>query len=149
MSIFGVEVNPDHICIIPSGTSKVDALDQLIDALSQSDAIIDREAFRRAVHEREAVMSTGIGGGIAIPHVRIPAVKRPIIGVGIAPQGLEFKTLDKKPVFILVLFATPEGADKEYLGLLAKVMMALKNTDYYEKLVACRSAEDAYAVLTT
>ncbi|MCC6144004.1 MAG: PTS sugar transporter subunit IIA [Candidatus Hydrogenedentes bacterium] len=149
MSVFGVEVNPDHICIIPRGTSKADALDQLIDALGHSDAIIDTEAFRRAVHEREAVMSTGIGGGIAIPHVRIPQVKRPIIGVGIAPHGLEFKTLDKKPVFILVLFATPEGADKEYLGLLAKVMMALKNTDYYEKLVACKTPEAAHAVLTS
>jgi len=147
MSVFGITIEQPQIVLIKGGTSKHDALDQLIDAVAQNPAIADKQAFRHAVHERESVMSTGIGGGIAIPHVRIPEVRTPTVGVGIAPKGLDFGTLDNRPVYILVLFATPAGADKEYLGLLAQVMMALRNRTLYDRLVTCRNAAEAYTVL--
>lgn len=147
MSLFGVHIPPSNILVIPSGLSKHDALDALIGAVARSDAIADREAFQRAVHERESVMSTGIGGGVAIPHVRIPEVRYATIAIGVAPDGIEYGTLDNSPVYILVLFAMPEGADKEYLRLLAQVMAALKNTEVYNRLVACRTPEEVHAVL--
>ena len=92
-------------------------------------------------------MSTGIGGGIAIPHVRIPEVRYASVGVGISREGIDYGSLDNKPVHIMVLFATPQGADKEYLSLLAQVMAALKNRKLYNRLVACETAEDVYRVL--
>ena len=147
MSKFGIHIEKNHIVIIRGGTSKHDALNTLIDAVTQHPAITDNEAFRRAVHDREAIMSTGIGGGIAIPHVRIREVETPLLGVGIVPKGLEYGTLDNKPVNIMVLFATPEGSDKEYLGLLAQVMLALRDRKFFDDLVACRSASDAYQLL--
>lgn len=149
MSIFGVDIPKTSICILPDGLTKDDALDALIDAVSVTDAISDRERFRQAIHEREAVMSTGIGGGIAIPHVRIPEVRYATLGVAVAPAGLEFGALDNNPVHIMVLFATPEGADKVYLGLLAKVMAALKDRDTYDRLVACATADDVESVLNS
>lgn len=149
MSIFGVDIPKSSICILPDGVTKDDALDTLIDAMSVSDAISGRERFRQAIHEREAVMSTGIGGGIAIPHVRIPEVRYTTLGVAVAPGGLEFDALDNNPVHIMVLFATPEGANKEYLGLLAKVMTALKVRETYDRLVACTSPEDVESVLNS
>lgn len=145
---FGVDIAREQICVVPGSPSKSDALDQLVDAVAVSDAIRDKEAFRRAVHDREAVDSTGIGNGIAIPHVRIAAVTHPVIGVGIVPGGVEFKSIDKKPVYVMVLFATPVEAGKEYLGMLAKVMMALKNEPFYERLVNCRTPDEAYEILT-
>jgi mannitol/fructose-specific phosphotransferase system IIA component (Ntr-type) len=147
MSAFGIDIEPRNIAIIPPGTSKLDALNILIDTMSGGDAVQDAEAFRRAVHEREAVMSTGIGGGVAIPHVRIPEIRYASMGVAVAPEGIDYGTLDNKPVHIMVLFATPEGADKEYLRLLAQVMAALKNRPFYERLVACRSTGEVYEVL--
>ncbi|HNR30847.1 MAG TPA: PTS sugar transporter subunit IIA [Candidatus Hydrogenedentes bacterium] len=147
MSLFGVHIPPSNIRVIPPGQSKHDALDLLISAVARSGAVADHEVFQRAVHEREAVMSTGIGGGVAIPHVRIPEVRYATIGVGVAPDGIEYGTLDNNPVHILVLFAMPEGADKEYLRLLAQVMAALKNQEVYDRLVACRTAKEVHAVL--
>lgn len=147
MSAFGIDIEPRHIAIIPPGTSKLDALNILIDIMADGDAVQDTEAFRRAVHEREAVMSTGIGGGVAIPHVRIPQVRYASMGIAIAPEGIDYGTLDNKPVHIMILFATPEGADKEYLRLLAQVMATLKNRPFYEALVACRSNEEVYQIL--
>ena len=147
MSIFGVDVPRSSICILPDGLSKEEVLDLLIDAVSKCDAISDRERFRQAVHEREAVVSTGIGGGIAIPHVRIPEVRYATLGVGIVPGGLDFGALDNNPVYILVLFATPQSANKEYLGLLAKVMGALKDKDTFDRLVACTTPQEVEMIL--
>ncbi|MBP8130536.1 MAG: PTS sugar transporter subunit IIA [Candidatus Hydrogenedentes bacterium] len=147
MSLFGVQIPVSSIHVIPAGTSKADALDILVGAVARTGATTDRDALQQAVHEREAVMSTGIGGGVAIPHVRIPQVRCASIAVGVAPDGIEYGTLDNSPVHILVLFAMPEGADKEYLRLLAQVMAALKNTAVYERLVACRTPEEVHAVL--
>lgn len=149
MSIFGVDIPKSSICVLPDGLTKGDALDVLIDAISGSGAISGREQFRQAIHEREAVMSTGIGGGIAIPHVRIPEVRYATLGIAVAPGGLEFDALDNNPVHIMVLFATPEGANKEYLGLLAKVMSALKDRDTYDRLLACTSPEEVETVLNS
>jgi mannitol/fructose-specific phosphotransferase system IIA component (Ntr-type) len=147
MSAFGIDINPDLICVIKGQPSKYDALEKLISVVAESPAITDREAFRRAVVDRESVMSTGIGGGIAIPHVRIPEVKFAVVGVAVAPEGLDFASLDNSPVHILVLFATPAGADKEYLSLLARVMLALKNQDLFDRLRGCHTPEEVFEVL--
>ena len=147
MSIFGVDVDLTQICLIKGTPSKHDALDQLIDALCQNPVVTDCDAFRKAVYAREAIMSTGIGDGIAIPHVRIPEIQTPTLGVGVAPEGIEFGTLDNQPVYVMVLFATPAEADREYLGLLAKVMLALRNRSLFDKMVACQTREEILQTL--
>ncbi len=148
MSRFGIEIPETQVCVLEGDVSKHDALDTLIQAVGRNDAITDCGAFKKAIYEREAIMSTGIGDGIAIPHVRIPEVTRATLGVAVAPEGLDFDTLDNKLVYIMVLFATPEGSDKEYLGLLAQVMLALRGKELFEALVACRTAGEVHALLS-
>jgi mannitol/fructose-specific phosphotransferase system IIA component (Ntr-type) len=92
-------------------------------------------------------MSTGVGSGIAIPHVCIGEVQRPVLGVGISPSGIDFAALDGEPVYIIVLFAMPAGSQKEYLSLLAQVMRALKDSAFREQLIACQTREEAASVL--
>lgn len=133
--------------MIPEDATKHEALDTLIDAVGRSPAVLDVEAFRKAVYERESIMSTGIGEGIAIPHVRIPAVSEATLGVGVAPAGIDFETLDNKPVQVLVLFATPANSDKVYLRLLAQVMLSLRNRELFDGLVACTSVDEVYDLL--
>ena len=148
MSAFGFDIDPSLVTVIEGDPSKHDALEQLIGVMGEDAAITDAEVFDRAVHEREAVMSTGIGGGVAIPHVRLTEVTRLIVGVAVAPQGIDYGTLDNEPVHVMVLFATPEGADKDYLKLLAQVMGALRQGDgLYEKLIACTTKDEVAALL--
>lgn len=147
MSAFGIEISIDQICVVPPGASKRNALDALIDAVSTNPVVTDVAAFRKAVYEREAIMSTGIGDGIAIPHVRIPEISDATLGVGVAPAGVDFETLDNKPVHVLVLFATPANSDKVYLSLLAQVMLSLRNRDLFDALVACKTKDDVFHIL--
>ncbi|HDP34899.1 MAG TPA: PTS sugar transporter subunit IIA [Candidatus Hydrogenedentes bacterium] len=140
-------IDKSQIRIIPANASKHDALEILIEAVSRNPVITDCEAFRKAVYEREAVQSTGIGGGVAVPHVRIPEVTEPTIALGIAPDGIDFASLDNRPVHIIILFATPKDAEKTYLSLLAKVMLTLRNPDAFKALAACRTQEEVIALL--
>lgn len=140
-------IEPSQIRIIPQGSSKHDALEILIEALCRNPVITDREAFRKAVYERENIQSTGLGNGVAVPHVRIAEVAAPTIALGIAPDGVDFAALDNRPVQIMVLFATPVDAKKTYLSLLAKVMVALRNPGTFASLASCRTVAEVTALL--
>ena len=147
MSAFGISVSEGSTCIFKDPISKREALDRLVDAVSSTGAVKNVEAFRRAVHERESIMSTGIGQGIAIPHVRAEAITTPTVGVAVAPRGIDYDTLDNEPVYVIVMFAMPAGAQKEYLGLLAQVMQALKDKNLKDRLLACNTAAEVLVVL--
>ncbi len=147
MSALGIDIDTDSICIYRNEISKHDALDCLVDAVFRTGVVGDREAFRRAVYEREAVMSTGIGSGVAIPHVRIDEVREPTVCVGISRCGIDFDTLDDEPVHVVVLFSMPRGSQKAYLGLLAQVMGSLRQPGLRERLVACDTNDQVLAVL--
>lgn len=147
MSAFGVEVKEGCVCVFPPGTTKRLCLDQLVDAVAKTDAVKNVEALRQAVYEREAQKSTGIGGGVGIPHVRIDSITEPILGVGVSKTGIDFDADDKQPVRIVILFAMPKDSNKLYLGLLAQVMVALKAPGFADRLVACGSPEELLAIL--
>ena len=70
MSAFGINIPREQICVVPSGASKPEALEALIAAVSSNAVVKDIEAFRRAIFERESIMSTGIGEGIARVYAR-------------------------------------------------------------------------------
>lgn len=149
MSVFGSQIDERAVRVFPAGVSKHDALEAMVEAIVGTGAVRDTEAFRRAVYDRESIMSTGIGQGVAIPHVRIPEVTAPTIGVGVSREGIDFDTLDNEPVHIIVLFAMPSGSQKEYLGLLAKVMLALKTPGFHENMMACDDAQALLHVLNS
>ena len=147
MSVFGAEVSETCVLIFDEEISKDAALDELVDAVSRMGAVTDREALRTAVRAREDMSSTGIGNGLAIPHVRIDAVSEPVVGVGISRRGIEYHAADDGLVHLVVLFAMPGGSGKLYLRLLAQAMLALKSPDFRRRVVACSTPEKAAAIL--
>jgi mannitol/fructose-specific phosphotransferase system IIA component (Ntr-type) len=143
MPAFGLHVDPELVVVLHGKLNKREALDQLVNALAaRHDLVSDTDELRKAVFAREEVMSTGIGQGVAIPHVRVDSVKQPTIVIGISKEGIDFDTLDNEPVHILVLFAMPSGSQRVYLGLLAQVMLALKTPGFCEALVSCATPEE-------
>lgn len=146
MNAFGIDIPSEAVCIFGSGVTKFDVLERMIDAVIRTDAVTDREALKKALLERESIRSTGFRG-VAIPHVRIDEILRPTVGVGVSKSGVDFEALDSEPVNIIVLFAMPSGSDKEYLGFLAQVMMALRSPGFCDKLVDCETPEEVAEVL--
>ncbi len=149
MSAFGIPIPRECVRIFGAGTSKHAALTELAHAVASAGVCDNVDALIQAIFERESVMSTGIGSGIAVPHVRIPEVKTPTIAVGLCPHGIDYDTLDNVPVQIIILFAMPASAQKEYLRLLAKVMLTLKSNGFPNRLLSCSSPEEVAELLNS
>ena len=129
-------------------TTKEDVLAELVDAAAQSDAVKDRNALLQAVRAREKILSTGIGLGIAIPHARIDAVDRFVVSVGRHAEGIDFESIDQRPVHIVVLIAGPADTQKPYLELLAQLSKRLKLEEVREKIRGGASQQDVVDLLS-
>lgn len=92
------------------------------------------EVYRLLV-EREAVVSTGIGNGIAIPHVRLPQLNDFLVFFLVAPQGVEFNALDSKKVQIFFVVFAPADKVNEHLKILAGISFALSRTNLKREML--------------
>lgn len=136
-------LSPDRVADLRSRDA-AGAIGELCDLLAGCPAVADPAAFRAAVLEREAVMSTGIGLGIAVPHAKVPGVREFVLAVGRSRQGIEFHALDGKPVHLVVLIAGPVDRQARYLQILASVTLRLKEESLRESL---RQADGPAAVV--
>lgn len=140
-------LNPRHVVEIQSRT-KDGILEEMVRAVATSPSVTDEAALLQAVREREQLLSTGIGLGIAIPHARIATVERFVVGVGRCLQGVEFGSIDGKPVTIVVLIAGPQDAQKPYLELLAQISKRLKLHEVRTQIVGGATADQVVSLLT-
>jgi PTS system nitrogen regulatory IIA component len=118
--------------------TKNDCLAALVRAAGTSEAVADEKALLDAVLERESKLSTGIGLGIAVPHARIDALDRFVVVVGRHRKGMEFGSIDGRPVHIIVLIAGPQEAKTAYLELLAQLSKRLKLEDVRTQVTVAR-----------
>ncbi|HVG94490.1 MAG TPA: PTS sugar transporter subunit IIA [Planctomycetota bacterium] len=130
------------------GSTKEAVLEEMVALIASCDAVTDRAALLAAVRERERVLSTGIGLGIAIPHAKIPGVTRFVVAVGRHAHGIEFDAIDGRPVHLVVLIAGPQDAQDRYLRLLARLSGRLKQEEVRRRLMAAPSPAAVVSVLT-
>jgi len=139
-------IAPERVIELRSHT-KAEALEEMIEAIATAPEIISKEEFRRAIFEREKIMSTGIGLGIAVPHAKIDAVRDFVIAVGISREGIAFDSLDDKPVHLVVMIAASDAQKDQYVKVLAAVVLLLKNEEFRKKVLSASSPEEVYALL--
>lgn len=106
----------------------------------------ERQLFDRLL-ERERLGSTGIGGGIAIPHGRLAGIAKPCGLFARLAHPVDFDSIDERPVDIVFLLVAPEGAGADHLKALARVSRLLRDRALVEKLRATESADALYALL--
>ena len=117
-----------------------EALQALVQALSDADKLRSREKFYRAILQREQIVSTGIGLGIAIPHAKLANYKDFFIGVGIQKnKGLEWNALDGFPVHLIFMIGGPDNRQSEYLNILARLTLVLKNPEKRSSILKATS----------
>jgi len=129
-------------------TTKDEALVELVQSVAASPAVADADALLQAVRDRERLLSTGIGLGIAIPHARIDSVTDFVVSVGRRAEGIEFGSIDARPVRVVVLIVGPKDAQKPYLELLAQLSKRLKLEDVRERVMADATPEEVVQLLT-
>lgn len=100
-----------------------------------------------AVEEREAVLSTGIGFGAAIPHGRSPTVPDLAVVCGLAPEPVPFDAIDGEPVRLFFLLVGPERCAGQHVKALGRLARLVRSDALRARLVACRTADEFYGVL--
>ncbi|MCX7049604.1 MAG: PTS sugar transporter subunit IIA [Candidatus Sumerlaeota bacterium] len=123
-------------------SSKAQALEQLINALAAAPQVTDPVALREAIFERERVLSTGVGIGVAIPHVKIASVTDFVIAVGRSHRGIDFEAQDGKPVHIIVMIAVSERQAKEYVLLMAQLVRLLRDEAVRRQIMFARNPKE-------
>ncbi len=137
----------DKIKFIES-KNKTDAIKELWTLIKEEDKIVDSKKLLMDILNREKIMSTGIGVGVAVPHIKSNGVKDFVIVIGISKRGIDYDAIDKKNVHIIVMIAAPAHKHDEYLKLLAKLVLRLKNNELRNKIVHSKTVEDVYTLFT-
>lgn len=119
--------------------TKEEALKELVDVLATSPLITDKEEFLDAIFEREKVISTGVGIEVALPHVKIPSVKDFVIAIGRSHKGIDFDSLDEKPVYIVVMIGANDKQAGEFLKVLAQLVLRLKNYSFRKAVLFAKN----------
>ena len=122
--------------------TKSEALDQIIDLMVRSGKINDREAYRAQVYAREEESTTGIGEGIAIPHGKCDAVTKPGLAAMVIKDGVEFDSLDSRPVTLMFLIAAPNTKDNVHLDVLSKLSVLLMDENFADNLRNAASVDE-------
>jgi PTS system nitrogen regulatory IIA component len=100
-----------------------------------------------AVEEREAVLSTGIGFGVAIPHARSPAVRELTIVCGVSPVPIAYDSIDGEPVRLFFLIVGPETSAGQHVKVLSRIARLVRREDLRQQLCAASTPQEFYAAL--
>ena len=127
--------------------TKSQALDAMVELMVRSGKIQDPEAYRKQVYAREEESTTGIGGGIAIPHGKCDAVTRPGLAAMVVKDGVEFESLDGAPATLLFLIAAPDTEDNIHLDVLSKLSVLLMDGEFTEALRNAGTPEEFLEII--
>lgn len=128
-------------------TSKDDVIKELVELVSLSNMVKDADMLLNDVIERENLVTTGVGYGVAFPHAKTKAVKGIVIAFGRSAEGIEFEAMDHKAVNLFFLIAAPEDAIGAHLNVMARLSYLMKSEENREKLMKAASPGDVLALM--
>lgn len=108
---------------------------------------VNQEEMIRVLLERERLGSTGIGGGIAIPHGKLKSLESLLVGFGRSHKGVDFEALDGKPAHLFFLLMAPENSTGAHLRMLARISRLLKDSTFRQRLMTAVDRRELYTVI--
>ncbi len=138
----------DMIKIYSEKISKIELLTDMVELISKSKNVQDKKELLDGIFKREELMSTGIGLGIAVPHVRIDSVKDLVMAVGVTAQPVDdYDTIDAKPVQVIFMIAANTDQHAQHLKLLSQIAAKFKDEDLRKKLVQAKTPAEVAGIL--
>ncbi|EMF47919.1 PTS system, fructose-specific IIA component [Planococcus halocryophilus Or1] len=131
-----------------AASTKQQVLEELANQLDQAGKLTDKQAFTKAILERESQSTTGIGDGIAIPHAKSAAVQFPAIAFGRSQEGLDFESLDGQPSNLFFMIAASEGANDDHLEALSRLATFLMDEKFRTNILAAQSKQEILDIVS-
>lgn len=135
------------ICMDLKGHSSSEVITELAELLKSNGSVDDFDVFLSAVLTREKQNTTGIGGGIAIPHARTDSVHEFVAALGCSQEGIDFNSTDGRPVHVVIVMGIPTREVKSYLRLLAHMSLMVKQGRFVDDLLAAADATEIISAL--
>ncbi len=139
-------LNKESILLGAAPGSKSEAIDMLVDLQAKGGRIADKEAYKQGILAREAMSSTAVGEGIAIPHAKSEAVTAPSLAAMTVPGGVDYEAMDEEPSDLLFMIAAPNNGDV-HLEVLSRLMTLLMDEDFRAKLMAAKDKDEFLAAI--
>jgi len=127
-------------------TDKRGVLEKLADPVAKASGVNQQEMVR-VLLERERLGSTGIGGGIAIPHGKLKSIKSLLVGFGRSLKGVDFEAIDGKPAHLFFVLIAPEDSTGAHLRMLARISRLLKDSTFKQRLMTAADQHELYTVI--
>ena len=124
------------------GESKEQIIGAMIDLISGSQKVIDKQKVREAIFERERIMSTGVGNGFAIPHGKTDAVSDIVAAFAITAQPIDYQALDEKPVRLVFLLVGKDNMIGPHIKLLSRISRLMNKEEFRKRLLNLKTSKE-------
>jgi fructose PTS system EIIBC or EIIC component len=143
-----VEVLRENLVFLKfEAESKDAAIEKFVETVAAAGVVDNAKMLREALFEREKLGTTGVGGGIAIPHARTSAVKDLTVAFFRSTKGIDFAAIDGKPVHLMFLLLAPVSSGGPYLKLLANISRLLRSDEFRSALMDAQNPADVMAAI--
>ena len=124
------------------GNTKNEVIDAMIDLVASSPKVMDKEKVRKAIFEREEIMSTGVGNGFAIPHGKTEAVSDIVAAFAVTAQPIDYQSLDEKPVRLVFLLVGKDNLVGPHIKLLSRISRLMNKEEFRRRLLDLKSPRE-------
>lgn len=119
-----------------------EAIQALVNNIDHAGKLQNKDAFYNAIIDREKIVTTGIGMGVAIPHAKLPGYDDFFIAIGVLPKGVDWGALDGAPVRLIAMIGGPDDKQTEYLQILSNLTYAIKDEDRRKKMLTLHDQKE-------
>lgn len=141
MNIFSL-LNPQTVLPNLEADSKVDVLEKLVSSLEEQVSNGELEKIREAVFEREKIMSTGVGKGLAIPHGKAAGIEQTYAAFAMLQNPVDYEAIDDEPVNMVFLLVGPQASNSLHIKMLSRISRLMNNSEFRSRLRECSTAEE-------
>ena len=135
-------INVDTISLDLKSKNKNAVIKELYEGIKNKETMKNEELGLSDIYTREAIGSTGIGKGVAIPHAKTESAKELTVAFGVSREGIDFNSLDEEDVHLFFVFASPNKDSHIYLKVLARISRLIREEDFREALFNCKTAKE-------
>ncbi len=130
-----------------TATAKDDLLAELAGALSAAEPALDRDGLLTVLREREALQSTGIGEGVAIPHGKVQGLDRLVATFARSTGGVDFESIDGQPTQLFFLLVVPEQSGGQHLKALARISRFFRDASFRARLLGATDLDEIFRTI--
>lgn len=141
MNIFSL-LKPQTVLPNLEAQNKDEVLDEMIMSLKERVSDSELKKIREAVFEREKIMSTGVGKGLAIPHGKAAGIEQTYAAFAILKEPVDYEAIDDQPVSMVFLLVGPQASNSLHIKMLSRISRLMNNRDFRERLRECSTSEE-------